>query len=659
MRFLMKLLIVGTLPVQLLVPVKAQARPKYRAYKIEFPAFSFPRKLNNSGQVLITPQTSNMAPLIWRNDTTLSLPGFDSPSYDQYFALDFNDLGYVCGDARSYDFSGNVTDPYFWTGVLNVLNKNPPGINNPPTPDPIGYATDINNSNDIVGQVPADSGWARAVIWYGGSGKPTVIGTLDGYQASWGRAINASKQVACDADQPVSDQDAYTRAFVWSGGNKTPLLPLDGLPENQTWALDINSKGWVVGRSGVTDSAGNEIRACLWRDGTPVDLIGGPYTGGNSVATAINDSGMIVLSSNGRDGRLWMNDSLWLINDLVVNALYDDGTPVPFVDEPLDINERGDIITREGSLLRLVVEGVVVNSEGDADDLDPGDGRCYTGGVNSVGDDECTLRAAIQEANADARRDTIRFDIPGGGVPTISPSSPLPTITETVSIDGRSQPSSGRVEIDGSMAPRYPKARREPATDGLVVAADSVEIRGLIINGFSGFGLDLQSGSNAVVESNILGGDATGDTAKPNLGGGLLISGANGTAIGDDYAEANTIVFNGGAGIAITSGTGNVISRNVIHDNSGLGIDLGDDGVTTNDSLDADSGPNGLVNYPVIDSVSLTGGFTHGSRKCPRRAPQRSQNRILLRYGSRSQRLRRGGTVGVDHHRRHGRLRAR
>src|SRR5439155_20729254 len=52
-----------------------------------------------------------------------------------------------------------------------------------------------------------------------------------------------------------------------------------------------------------------------------------------------------------------------------------------------------------------------------------------------------SLRQAITDANS-MGGGTINFNIPGSGVHTISPLTVLPTITQTVTIDGYSQPGS-------------------------------------------------------------------------------------------------------------------------------------------------------------------------------------------------------------------------
>ena len=103
----------------------------------------------------------------------------------------------------------------------------------------------------------------------------------------------------------------------------------------------------------------------------------------------------------------------------------------------------------------------VVDSVGDAPDADLTDGICRT----SLG--TCTLRAAIEQANASAGADTIAFSIPGPGVHTISPTAYLPILTDDggVTIDGYSQPGSSpntlavgdnavlTIEIDASATP--------------------------------------------------------------------------------------------------------------------------------------------------------------------------------------------------------------
>ena len=86
------------------------------------------------------------------------------------------------------------------------------------------------------------------------------------------------------------------------------------------------------------------------------------------------------------------------------------------------------------------------------------------------------------------------------------------------------------------------------------------------------------------------GGDGVriSDNAQDNQIGG----------VGD--GEANTIAFNAGNGVTVLGdlSTGNIIRGNSIRDNTGLGIDLGDDGVTPNHSGGPITGPNGLTNFP-------------------------------------------------------------
>jgi len=100
----------------------------------------------------------------------------------------------------------------------------------------------------------------------------------------------------------------------------------------------------------------------------------------------------------------------------------------------------------------------VVNSAGDQPDANTVDGVCLT-----LSNASCTLRAAIQQANANSGPDQITFKVPSSFA-FMQPNSPLPTITEQTSIDGYFQTDSSpntlaqgdnagiRVQIDGSNA---------------------------------------------------------------------------------------------------------------------------------------------------------------------------------------------------------------
>ena len=65
-----------------------------------------------------------------------------------------------------------------------------------------------------------------------------------------------------------------------------------------------------------------------------------------------------------------------------------------------------------------------------------------------------------------------------------------------------------------------------------------------------------------------------------------------------------------GHGVWVENGSGNAVRQNSIHDNVGLGIELGTDGVTANDPGDGDTGANGFQNFPVL--VTVTGAPAPG-----------------------------------------------
>ena len=105
----------------------------------------------------------------------------------------------------------------------------------------------------------------------------------------------------------------------------------------------------------------------------------------------------------------------------------------------------------------------------------------------------------------------------------------------------------------------------------------------------------------------------TGNTIRDNTGDGIELFATSGNRIGGPLAsDANDIFGNSEDGVSLVSGgSGNTISGNRIRANGAdaadLGIDLGADGVTANDSGDADSGANGLLNFPFITTATTTG----------------------------------------------------
>ena len=112
-----------------------------------------------------------------------------------------------------------------------------------------------------------------------------------------------------------------------------------------------------------------------------------------------------------------------------------------------------------------------------------------------------------------------------------------------------------------------------------------------------------------LVQGNRIGTDITGTTALGNLGDGVHLRDIGNTIGGADSDAGNVIAFNGGAGVRNSSVPGLIptaILSNAIFSNGGLGIDLGDDGVTPNDACDMDE----QQNFPVISAVSSSAAGT-------------------------------------------------
>ena len=139
------------------------------------------------------------------------------------------------------------------------------------------------------------------------------------------------------------------------------------------------------------------------------------------------------------------------------------------------------------------------------------------------------------------------------------------------------------------------------------------------IAGNQGWGVSIESnsGGTAILGNRI--GIADGTLASlGNTAVGIRISQSSNNQIGDGtFQGSNWISNNGPVGIQIIheSSSGNSISNNYIANHSLASIDLGADGPTPNDSLDSDTGPNQLQNYPIVEFAVVSPSRTQVAGK--------------------------------------------
>jgi uncharacterized delta-60 repeat protein len=227
--------------------------------------------------------------------------------------------------------------------------------------------------------------------------------------------------------------------------------------------------------------------------------------------------------------------------------------------------------------------------------------------VHKGADNAISLREAIIAANNTNGTDTISFDI--AGPHTIDIASALPNITDTIVIDGTSEPNfAGNpiIELNGATA---------GAVNGLVLStgSDGSTIRGLIINRFGDNGVVLNSNNN-VLAGNYIGTDASGAIDLGNADDGVEITGDNNLIGGLTDADRNIISGNDDEGIAIkSSASGTIVRGNYIGTNSTGDTKLGNAGNgikidgANNTIGGAASGAGNIMSGNIMNGISIQG----------------------------------------------------
>jgi hypothetical protein len=242
-----------------------------------------------------------------------------------------------------------------------------------------------------------------------------------------------------------------------------------------------------------------------------------------------------------------------------------------------------------------------------------------------------SLREAICAANNNPGPDTITFNIPGVGVRTIQPTNYLPfLVDDETSINGYTQPGASPthdetpatilIELDGSLAGAH----------GITITSSDNLIQGLVINRFSGNGINIlnyegRTAANNHVSGNHIGTNASGEIDLGNGWNGIYIGwgAVNNLIGGDEPAERNVLSGNEVSGVDIHgSGTnGNTVSGNFIgtrangmqvRGNSMYGVRIYG-GARNNIVGGNSSGERNVISGNTQDGVRIWGEGTNGN----------------------------------------------
>lgn len=171
-----------------------------------------------------------------------------------------------------------------------------------------------------------------------------------------------------------------------------------------------------------------------------------------------------------------------------------------------------------------------VTSTADTSDASPGNGTCATAAA------ACTLRAAIEEANAGSTANT--YTVTFGTAGTTTAATNLPSLQRAITLDGSTAP--GYAAATG---PTFGVRCAAPSTntDGIGIAGPNATVRALRITNCD-LGIDIGSAAtNAKVVGSYVGNDGASFSAANAVTWGIRVDGDDVTIGGTTAADRNVI----------------------------------------------------------------------------------------------------------------------
>ena len=210
-----------------------------------------------------------------------------------------------------------------------------------------------------------------------------------------------------------------------------------------------------------------------------------------------------------------------------------------------------------------------------------------------------SLRQAIIDANSDTSHDIIDFNVTG----VVTLESPLPPITETLTISG---PGAGQLAVSGNDAHRV-----FSVTDGVAVTITGLTVRGGNVSG-NGAGI-WSAGEVHLSAVRILSNTAS------SWGGGLYVNDGSATLTGT-HVVSNSASYGGGMyvdeGSATLNVSGGKIEGNEVSNNGGgVSVRMGNATLTGTQvvSNSAGSGGGGVYVFASWATLNMNGGRIEGN----------------------------------------------